>query len=126
MLSIDPVMTRFAVQGDVNGLGKTKIAMEEMEHLFLNTLMKEMRKSVPEGGLFEKSPASQLFEEMLDDVYSGEMAKSGQLGLANILLQEMEQQEATLAIRGKLYQQQLENLAQQQVKQPGEIAEIEV
>ncbi len=33
-------------------------------------LFKEMRKTVPDGGLFEKSNAGEIYSEMLDEEYS--------------------------------------------------------
>lgn len=68
-------------------------ALKELEGLFLHLLMKEMRKTVPENGLFGKSPAQQMFQEMLDEVYAQKMADSGQLGLAKLLEAQIRQQE---------------------------------
>ena len=105
MMTIDPVSARLAIMSgdDVEPGARRKIALEEMEHLFLNTLMKEMRKSVPEDGLFKKDGAAKLFEEMLDDVFSGEMAMSGQLGIAKAMETQMIQQEEAFGQRTLLY-----------------------
>ena len=104
MMTIDPVSARLAIKSGEDGEpgARRKIALEEMEHLFLNTLMKEMRKSVPEDGLFKKDGAAKLFEEMLDDVFSGEMAKSGQLGIAQAIEAQLVQQENALGQRALL------------------------
>ncbi|MCH8860181.1 MAG: rod-binding protein [Thaumarchaeota archaeon] len=61
-----------------------------------------MRKSIPEDGLFKKDGAAKLFEEMLDDVFSGEMAKSGQLGIAKAIETQMVQQEQSSGQRSLL------------------------
>ena len=101
MMPIDPISARLAIESGDDGepSARRKIALEEMEHLFLNTLMKEMRKSVPEDGLFKKVGAAKLFEEMLDDVFSGEMAESGQLGIAKAMETQMVQQEEAFGQR---------------------------
>lgn len=58
------------------------------EALFLRQLLSVMRSSVPQGGLFEETPARRLFEEMRDDQLAEEMASAGGIGLAKILLEE--------------------------------------
>ena len=105
MMPIDPVSARLALEGgaDADPGARQKVALEEMEHLFLNTLMKEMRKSVPDGGLFKKDAAMKIFEEMLDDVFSGEMAKSGQLGIAKAMETQLVQQKEALGQRTLLH-----------------------
>lgn len=64
-------------------------ALQEMEGLFLHLLMKEMRKSVPQGGLLGESPAQKMFQEMLDEVYAQKMAESGQLGIAKVMADQI-------------------------------------
>lgn len=61
-------------------------AAEAFESLFLEQLLAEMRKSVPEGGLFKKGFAEQTFEGMLDRTYAGLMAARGGVGLADQLM----------------------------------------
>ncbi len=84
MLSINPVSMGYLRPADLasaEGL-KEKQAFEQMEQIYLHTLLKEMRKSVPDGGLFKKSNSMKIFEDMLDEVMSLKMAESGQLGIA--------------------------------------------
>lgn len=38
----------------------------EFESLYIMEMYKTMRKATPEGGLFEKSMATDIFQEMLD------------------------------------------------------------
>lgn len=57
-------------------------ALQEFEQLFLYQMLKEMRNTVPEGGLLGDGMKKGHFEEMMDDFLAGEMAASGQLGIA--------------------------------------------
>lgn len=68
-------------------------AFEEFERLFLYQLLRQMRKTVPESSLFGKSSQRAYFEEMMDDVLAGQMAKSGQLGVADLLEEQLRIQE---------------------------------
>ncbi len=75
-----------------NAIGASKVesfrearseqAFKDLEGLFLKELLKEMRKSIPDEGIFKKSHSTEMYEEMLDDVYSKAMADSGQFGIA--------------------------------------------
>ena len=61
---------------------KEKKAFVEMEQLFLKMLLQEMRKTVPEGGIFDTGLSGEFFESMLDDAMSMKMAESGQFQIA--------------------------------------------
>lgn len=61
---------------------KEKKAFVEMEQMFLNMLLQEMRKTVPKGGVFDSGLTGEFFESMLDEVMSMKMAESGQLQIA--------------------------------------------
>ena len=52
-------------------------------------MFKEMRNTVPQGGLIERSTAMDIFEEMYIDELSKEIAKKdGGLGIAQMLYQQ--------------------------------------
>lgn len=73
--------------------GRRKKAVQDLEHYFMSMLMKEMRKSINEGGLFPKDPALDFYQEMLDDSFSRSMAESGQLGIGAMVEQQLRIQE---------------------------------
>lgn len=76
---------------------KEKEAFQEFERLFLYTLLKEMRKTVPEGSLLENPATTRVYKDMLDDAWAGEMVRSEQLGIARAMEAQMrlaEQQHA--------------------------------
>jgi Rod binding domain-containing protein len=57
---------------------------EQFEGMFLNIMIKEMRKTVPESEFFN-TPAINLFQEMQDQQVAMDMAKEGPLGFAKFL-----------------------------------------
>ena len=63
-------------------------AAKAFEAVFINQLMKSMRKTLPEDGLLGKGFANQVFNGMLDQEYSQMASKSGQIGLANIIAEQ--------------------------------------
>jgi len=84
MLYVDPTSHSFALRGAeaIGGPAREEAVLQEFEHLFVNQLLKEMRKTLPKGGVFRKSSQQQYFEEVFDDHLAGEIAKSGQFGIA--------------------------------------------
>jgi len=79
---------RAAKGGDERALRK---ASQEFEAIFVNLLLKEMRKSMPKGGVFERSMAREWFEGMLDEAVSKEVVKGPGIGLAGPLFEQMRQ-----------------------------------
>lgn len=90
LLYVDPINPSLRVNDPAALQGvKRQVALEELEHHFAYTLLREMRKTVPESGLLKKSQAEEMHEEMLDDALSGAMAKTGQLGIARLVEQQL-------------------------------------
>lgn len=71
-------------------------ALKEFERLFLFQMLKEMRKTVPDSGLFDGGMKREYFEEMMDDVVAGEMAESGQLGIARQMAIDLHAKQANI------------------------------
>lgn len=71
---------------------RLKEAATEFEALMVEQMIREMRKNVPESGLFGKSHGRELFEEMLDGEYSRHIAGHGGLGLADVMVRQLEPQ----------------------------------
>jgi len=69
---------------------RKKVAGEEMERLFLYELLKEMRKTIVASKLFPQNSTKEIYYDMLNDAFAGEMAKSGQLGIAKQIIQNTE------------------------------------
>ncbi len=67
-----------------------KKACEDFEAIFLNEMLKEMRKTSMGGGLLQKTREYKLWEDMFYENISKEMSKGGGIGLSNILYKQLE------------------------------------
>lgn len=91
MLYVNPLVSNSPIGGlgAVSGRARTQLAAQELEHLFAFMLLQEMSKTVPEGGLFGAGLAPRYQRELLNDVMAGEMARSGQLGIARMVAEQL-------------------------------------
>lgn len=64
-----------------------KAAAQQFEALFLSTILKSMRASLPQDGLFT-SQQTKLYTQLLDEEISQQVARQG-LGLADQMLRQM-------------------------------------
>ncbi len=64
-------------------------ASVQFEAMFIGTLLKQMRSTTLESGLFGQDRASKIYREMYDDALAAEMAASGSLGIGAMMLQEL-------------------------------------
>jgi Rod binding domain-containing protein len=48
-----------------------------------------MRRTIPEGGLFAKGFAGELYEEMLWDEWAKTLASTGALGMSEMILSQL-------------------------------------
>jgi flagellar protein FlgJ len=67
-----------------------KAAAQEFEALFLQVLMKSMRETTSQDGLME-SDASRFFTGMLDEQRAKDISRTGTIGLAQVLEQQLTQ-----------------------------------
>ena len=94
----DPSM----VQKKISNLDKSQDdkklmeACQEFESIFLYMMMKEMRKTVPEDGIVEKSQGTIMFEEMHLEEMANEISKGDNgMGLAKQLYNQFKAQGRT-------------------------------
>jgi len=87
MLYVNPLESLQGARFDASRpeAAREKEALQEFERLFLYTLLKEIRKTVPEDGLLDSASSTRVYWDMMDDAMAGEMARSGQLGVANAM-----------------------------------------
>ena len=64
-------------------------AAQGFEQVFVQYLMKSMRKAVPDGGLLGNSFASGIYQGMFDEYLSEQAGKSSGLGIADVLYAEI-------------------------------------
>jgi flagellar protein FlgJ len=69
------------------------------ESLFINEIMKNMRKTLPQDGLLNSGFANNVFNSMLDQEYSQIASRSGQFGLANAIARQLGGDPAEIARR---------------------------
>jgi flagellar protein FlgJ len=74
-----------------NDKEKLEATCKQFESIYINILMQNMRKTVGDGGLIEKSHARKMFEGMLDEEISKEVSKGQGMGLAQIMYQQLSQ-----------------------------------
>ena len=64
-------------------------AAQDFEAVFLAQLLKSMRKTVPESELLGNSSESKIYRAMMDEELAAEMARSGGVGLADLLVEQL-------------------------------------
>ncbi len=62
-------------------LEKLRESSEELEAIFLNEMYKAMRKAMPEDGLFPKTDAEKMFQEMQDMEMVRTISRTKSVGL---------------------------------------------
>lgn len=66
-----------------------KKAAEGLEGLFINLLVKQMRKTVPENKLLDGGHGGKMFREKLDQKYSNMIAKEKDFGIASTIQDQL-------------------------------------
>lgn len=64
-------------------------AAKGLESQFIQRLLTELRKTVPENELIPKSNAERIYEDMLFDEYSQKMANAGGIGLSSLIVEQL-------------------------------------
>jgi peptidoglycan hydrolase FlgJ len=64
-------------------------ACVEMESLFINYLLQEMRATVDKSGFLGGGRAEEIFTSLLDEKLSKEISASGGIGLSSMLLEQL-------------------------------------
>ena len=75
---------------------------KNFESLFINEIMKNMRKTLPKDGLLSKGFANNVFNSMLDQEYSQIASRSGQFGLADAIARQLGADPAEITQRERL------------------------
>jgi Rod binding domain-containing protein len=63
---------------------RERVATNELEKLFASLLVKEMRKSVKEDGLFGSGPDAELYQDFMDESMTSAIADGGHFGIAKM------------------------------------------
>ncbi len=68
---------------------KLQAACKGFESLFINQMMQQMRKTVPQDGLFNGGRAEKIYTEMLDSEMAQSISNRGGMGLAAMLYRQL-------------------------------------
>ncbi len=67
---------------------KLREACNEFESVMLKMLYKQMKATVPDGGLTEKSSARSIFEDMLDEELMDQSSERG-MGISDMMYKQL-------------------------------------
>lgn len=83
-----------AIQGDKEK-AKLKEVCKDMEAVYLNLMLSKMRATVPKSKLMGDSSQEELFQSLLDSEMTKNLAKSGGMGLADMLYKQLSREAET-------------------------------
>lgn len=84
--SLSKIPAQNKKQQDLKALRESS---REFEALFVMEMYKAMRKAVPEGGLFEKSMATDMYQEMLDMEMAKATASGPGIGIGEAMYRQL-------------------------------------
>ncbi len=93
-LQIDPRITlgrttQPTANKKTKDLASLRESSREFEALLLMEMLKSMRKSVPDGGLFEKDTSTEIFRDMLDSETAKAASRGKGLGIGEAMYKQM-------------------------------------
>ncbi|RKY37745.1 MAG: hypothetical protein DRP78_00195 [Candidatus Omnitrophota bacterium] len=68
---------------------KLKKTCDDFEAVFINNLLHTMRQTVQKSELFGGAQGEEIFQDLQDSAISKEMAKTNQMGLSQMLYQQL-------------------------------------
>ncbi len=85
-LYVNPLENAPIRTDDIQALQKHResVATKELEKLFASLLVKEMRKTVKEDGLFGSGPDAELYQDFMDETMTSAIADGGHFGIAKM------------------------------------------
>jgi len=95
-LAFDPQVTypklaagRQGQAGQKNPEGVKQLC-QDFEAIFIHSLFKEMRQTIPEDGYLEKSQGEEMFQDIMDMEVARSMARKGGLGLGRLIYENFQ------------------------------------
>ena len=85
-VAIHPYLT--ASNKDISQ-ARLEMACSEFESIFLTYMLKSMRETLAEGGLFGNSNESKIMKSMFDESLARGIAKGGGIGLGKMIFERM-------------------------------------
>lgn len=68
---------------------KLKESAQQFEAIYIQQMFKEMRNTIPKGGLIERGNADDIYTQLQDAEAAKVMAEQGGIGLADLMLQQL-------------------------------------
>lgn len=93
-----------------------KRAVADFESLFINQMFKSMRETIGKSELFHGGKAEDIYTSMLDTELSKNMAQAGGIGLADMLLRQLSDQEPEPVIQAEPVKPEVPTIEPVQVK----------
>ena len=82
-------LKKIPVTKGVSDDAKLREAANDFEAIFIQQMLKTMRKTSLESDFIKKSEGEKIFRSMLDEQYAILSAKSGRLGLGEMIYQQL-------------------------------------
>lgn len=82
-------LNKIPVTKDVSDDAKLREAANDFEAIFIQQMLKTMRKTSFESDLLPKSEGEKVFQSLLDEQYALLSAKSGSLGFSEMIYQQL-------------------------------------
>ncbi len=97
-LGVDRRRQNMQVEIDAVAAGKTRAdreaklqkACQGFEAIFINTILQEMRKSIPDDGLLPTSNATRTWQQLFDNQLAETLASRQEMGVAKMLYQQLQ------------------------------------
>jgi peptidoglycan hydrolase FlgJ len=68
---------------------KLKESAQQFEAIFIQQMFKEMRKTIPDDGLIQRSNADDVYSQLQDMEAAKITAQQGGIGLADLMMQQL-------------------------------------
>ncbi len=68
---------------------KLKDVAQQFEAIFIQQMYAEMRKTVPDDGLIQRSNADEIYAQMQDQEAAKITAQQGGIGLADLMMEQL-------------------------------------
>lgn len=89
-LSATAITEKSVARDNPEALRKT---CQEFEAIFVQAMLKNMRATVPDGGLLDKGLDADIFQEMMDQEIAKQIAQRQSFGIAEALYQQLREGE---------------------------------
>ena len=73
---------------------KLKQVTQQFEAIFIQQIFKEMRNTIPTGGVLERSNADDIYTQLQDAEAAKEMARHGGIGLTDLMMRQLLQEDS--------------------------------